>query len=111
MAEKNNSKSILTNAIVVCVIIGASIVVHSVLGGVGVSGNLVWLIINALFVALNVLNGLYALKFIVLPLKNDKENMAAFITGLVGMIVSFVFSFWWAVDLFINLSGVIQGNL
>ena len=112
--SNNNGKSntLLTNAIVVCVIAGASLIIHQLLAVIGVSGNLVWTIINSLFVILNALNGAYAIRNIMLPLKNDiSSDNAAFILGLIGMIVSFVVCLWWGIDAVNNLIGTIQGNL
>jgi hypothetical protein len=54
----------------------------------------------------------YAIRNIMLPLKNDiSSDNAAFILGLIGMIVSFVVCLWWGIDAVNNLIGTIQGNL
>lgn len=109
---EDNKKTLMNQAIIVCVIIGALIITHSILGVVGIHGNLPWMIINAICFVTALLNGLYALLKIVFAVKNDiNNNIAIFVTSVVGAGVSALYAIWWSVDFIVNFIGLLQGNI
>lgn len=108
--KKYNEKN-LTNSIIFAAIILGLIVIHSILG-IGVHGNLAWFILNAIFTAGAAADAIFAgLFFFNVTKDNLKKDIPSFCVSLAALVVAASFTLWWSIDMFVNLAGVIGGNL
>ena len=73
--------------------------IHSILAACGVSGDLAWMIINAIFTAGAIVVGVLALKLF-LKETNPKrgEDLASFIISLCAFIIAFCLAIWFGAD-------------
>ncbi len=95
--------------ILLVIVLGVSFI-HQLLGWVGISGNLVWFILNLAFsviAGLEVAANAYFLTKVTLP--NKDKDVASFVINLVALIFACLCLIWWLSDMGVNLRGVIKG--
>lgn len=107
--EKKYNEKNLTFSIILAAIILSLTFIHSLLGWCGVSGNLTWFILNLIFaagaLAIAVVGGLFFFKVTKDNLKND---IPSFVVSLAAFALAAICTFWWSIDMIINLVGFIK---
>lgn len=80
---------------------------HSILGWVGISGNLIWFILNACFAAVTIV-GLVVniMLFIRIILPNRESDTLSFVIGIINIVLYALNAVSWTSDMFVNLFGL-----
>ncbi len=110
--EKSNQtdpKTLIT-VLVYAIIVFAIVFTHKVLEWFGVSGNMPWVVINAISFVGEIVVGLLALKyFLSVSLKKKEENLVLFIINIAVMAVAAIYATIYGIDFIRNLVGAIKG--
>ncbi len=110
--EKTNQtdpKTLIT-VLVYAIIVFAIVFTHKVLEWFGVSGNMPWVVINAISFVGEIVVGLLALKyFLSVSLKKKEENLVLFIINIAVMAVAAIYATIYGIDFIRNLVGAIKG--
>lgn len=82
---------------------------HSLLGWIGVEGNLIWFVLNACFASVTIAGLIFSiLLFAKAIFPNKESDQLSFVIGIINIVLYSLNGIYWISDMFVNLFGLFK---